>query len=198
MATDDGSAVSMENVSFLKNGIAFSDYPYPPASVFPAGIVEYDLIREALPEHTPPEIRTIHGEVLFVSATLKRKLLTAARKNNLPVVKRVDIWSLILEPFLDTTIDQSKSVSFLEANGVSNAECQALRESLRDVMYAYNILSGIWDWAHLGLADVLDALLEGGPFSVCHQYSLPPDKYRSFYQKTMEIAERGHVCATDP
>lgn len=187
----------MEKVSFLKNGIAFSDYPYPPASVYPAGIVEYGLIREALPEHAPPEIRTIHGEVLFVSATLKQKLVAAAKENNLPVVRRVDTWSLILEPFLDTTIDHSQSVSILEANGVSNAECQALRKSLRDVMYAYNILSGLWDWAHLGLADVLDALLEGGPFSACHQYSLPPDEYRSFYQKAMELAERGQVCRTD-
>lgn len=189
--------MSVEKVSFLKDGIAFPGYPYPPASIYPAGIVEYGLIREALPEHAPPEIRTIHGEVLFISARLKRELLTAAKKNNLPVVKRVDTWSLVLESFLDTTIDHSQALSVLEANGVSNAECQALRRSLREVMYAYNIRSGLWDWAHLGLADVLYALLEDGPFPVCHQYALPPDEYRRFYQRAMEIAERGRVCDTD-
>ncbi len=187
--------LSIEDVSFEKNGIAFSNYPYPPASVYPSGLVEHDSIREILVDQAPPEIRTNHGEVLFVSATLKRKLLKFAKKNRLAVVRRVDVWHFILEPFLDTTQDDSKAMSILEANGVNSAECLELREVLRDVMHAYNITSGLWDWTHLGLSCVLTALLKSESFQVCHQYALPPDEYEAFYHKAMEIAERGSLIA---
>ena len=185
--------MKLEDVRFEEEGIRFTDYPYPPASVYPSRFVRYGSIREVLPSFAPPEIRTKDGEVLFVSATMKDKLLAAAKRNNLPVVSRVDTWHSILEPFLDAEWDDIKALEQLEANGVDLAECREIRKSLRKAMHAYNILSGICDWCHLGLSCALDALLVDGPISQCHQYALPPDDYRVFYHRAMKIAECGKL-----
>lgn len=185
--------MAVENVEFKENGIAFSDYPYPPASVYPSGFIFYDSIREVLVNQAPPEIRTHDGEVLFVSAVLKNDLLAAAAKNRISLISRVDVWCFILEPFLDTEWDDSKALAIIEANGVDLEECLKIRKSLASVMYAYNILSGIWDWYNLGLSDALNALLVNGRFPKCHQYALPPNEYRDFYLRAMQIAECGKL-----
>jgi len=188
-----GRRMKTENVAFKESGIAFSNYPYPPASVYPSGFVTYDSVREILLSQAPPEIRTHGGEVLFVSAVLKEDLIATAKKKQIPMTSRVDVWSFILEPFLDTESDDSIALSIIKANGVDVEECLKIRDSLASAMYAYNILSGIWDWCHLGLACALDALLANGPFPKCHQYALPPDEYREFYLRSMQIAECGKL-----
>jgi hypothetical protein len=72
----------------------------------------------------------------------------------------VDVWHLILEPFLDTTFDhahQERTLAILAANGVSRAECLAIRQDVALPMAAYNGGTGLWDWVHLGLYDLLNA-----------------------------------------
>lgn len=182
--------MTIEKVKFEKDGITFLAYPYPPASIFPSGTIEYSSIREVLIDRAPPEIRTNRGEVLFVSATLAPNLLKAAKKHRIPMKKRVDVWHYILQPFLDTRKNDTEALSVLEANGISKAECQSVRELVKDAMHAYNFTSGLWDWAHLGLMDVLDALIDNGPISACHQYALSPPEYIEFYYRAMQIAER--------
>ncbi len=182
-----------DRVRFRDDRIEFCDYPYPPASVYPNGVIGFESIKEADPDAAPPEIRTARGEVLFVPAALKESLRETAALNSIPCVSRIDVWDLILEPFVDTEFDrehQERTLSTLEANGISQQECMGIRASVAGAMHAYNIESGLWDWCHLGLSDVLDALqgkLSGD------KYRLPPADFEAFYWRAMELAHKGAV-----
>lgn len=60
-------------------------------------------------------------------------------------------------------------------------------------MRAYNLESGLWDWSHLGLYDVLCAMLEGGPVPACHEFALPNADFEAFYWEAMAIAAKGRA-----
>jgi hypothetical protein len=181
--------------SFRTEGIFFQNYPFRAASIYPTGIVSYTHIKEILPNATPPEIRTKTGEVLFIAAELKEELKKIAEENQIPIVERVDVWDRILEPFLDTefTLEQEETtLAILENNGISRQECQKIREFVSDAMYSYNIVSGLWDWVHLGLYDVLAAL--SGDLSG-HRHKLADEDFRNFYYHAMDIAMRAKLVS---
>ena len=181
------------DIEFREDGVAFRAYLFEPASVYPSGKLSYGAIREVLPAMWPPEIRTHSGEVLFVSATQKDQLLAAATQHALPIVARVDIWALILEPFLDTEFSQQsqqRTLEILHESGVDRELCEALRREFGPAMYHYNFATFLWEWVHLGLFDLFSALS-----SVPHKL-LPWRRGRSlatFYWEAMEIAGRGRI-----
>jgi hypothetical protein len=176
----------LKPVRFRDDGIEFPEYPYPGAAVFPSGVVADADIRDVDPWCAPPEVRLKSGEVLFVSAVQRDELERVARERSIPVVRRLDVWGLVLEPFLDTEFGpdhRERTLAQLEASGVSRREATRLRRRLGLRMLAYNALH--WDWAHLGLCDVLDASLPRGwlPFS--------RRRFERFYRSAMALAERG-------
>jgi hypothetical protein len=181
------------DVEFRENGIAFHSYSFAPASVYPDGVLSYGAVREVLPGMWPPELRTLSGEVLFVSATQKDQLLAAATQHAMPIVARVDVWALILEPFLDTEFDQheqQRTLSLLEESGVSRELCETLRQEFGPAMYHYNFATFLWEWVHLGLYDLFSALISV-PVNL-----LPWRQGRSFttfYWEAMRIASGGRV-----
>lgn len=182
-----------ERISFRDDGIEFHDYPYPPASVYPSGVIGFDAIREVDPDAAPPEIRTVRGEILFAPAALKDHLRHMAAQHSIPCVKRIDVWDLILEPFIDTEFSQEhqeRTFTILEESGISREECLRIRASVAEAMYAYNIDSGLWDWCHLGLSDVLDAL-QGKLSGKRHRLS--PENFDAFYWRAMKMARQGAV-----
>ncbi|MBI4850886.1 MAG: hypothetical protein HY819_03570 [Acidobacteria bacterium] len=182
---------------FRPEGIFFQNYIFKAASVYPSGLVSYTNIQEILPAAFPPEIRTKQGEILFIPAELKRELERVAQINQIPLVSRVDVWSYILDPFLDTEFspeDQENTLRLLEENNISRLECQTIRDSISEAMYAYNFTSGLWEWVHLGLYDVLAAnsgILSG------HRHTLPEEKFKDFYYRAMEIANRAKLITTN-
>jgi hypothetical protein len=192
----DPIAASLD-IDFRDDGVAFRAYPFAPASVYPSGVVSYSAVREVLPEMWPPEIRTHSGEVLFVSATQKDQLLAAAARQALPLVERVDLWALILEPFLDTEFDQpnqQRTLRRLQENGVDRELCEALRQEFGPGMYHYNFATFLWEWVHLGLYDLFCAV------SSVPSNLLPWRQNRSlaaFYWEAMQIANRGHIIPPD-
>jgi hypothetical protein len=109
------------------------------------------------------------------------------------LVERVDVWSLILEPFLDTEFDEQhkqRTLVMLQNNEVSRELCDALRQEFGPAMYHYNFATFLWDWVHLGLYDLLSAI-ELGP-----RATLPwrhGRSFASFYWEAMEIAGRGRI-----
>lgn len=190
MKTNDLSKTTKKEFTFTDEGIEFSGYTFSPSSVYPCGTVKYSDIKEILPDFFPPEIRTHSGEILFVSAPYKEELKKAAEKNKIPSKRRPDIWSFILEPFLDTEFseeDKERTLRILESNGVSRKLCEELRMEAGEAMYAYNISSGLWEWIHLGLYDLLCAFcgyLSG------EKFKMPETKFKEFYWRAMEIANR--------
>jgi hypothetical protein len=181
-------------VAISQTGLLFTNYPYPPASVYPSGAVEWASVCEIGPSAAPPEVRLLSGETLFVPAPLRDQLFQSASDGGVPSVARVDVWGLILEPFLDTAFSKrhrEETLTTLAENGLAPAECSALRRSLSRPMRHYNIHSGLWDWAHLGLADALDALGGYGVgTAVPESLRLGPAEFSAFYKNAMAIASR--------
>ncbi|KAF0247408.1 MAG: hypothetical protein FD167_3191 [bacterium] len=184
-------------VYFRPEGIFFQEYMFSAASVYPSGLISYTYIQEVLLVASPPEIRTKNGEILFVSAELKKELEEVALANQIPLVSRVDVWSYILDPFLDTefTSEQEEAtLKLLEENNISSLECQQIRNFVGQAMLAYNFTSGLWEWAHLGLCDVLAAL--SGNLSG-HRHKLSETDFKNFYYQAIEIANRGKLITTE-
>src|SRR5262245_34489819 len=90
-------------VAIDDRGIAWSGYPFREASVFPGGAVTWRDLRDFDASGLPPEVRTPHGETLFIPGDDKARLTEHARRAGLPEIVREDVWSHLLDPFLDTT-----------------------------------------------------------------------------------------------
>jgi hypothetical protein len=175
-------------VTFDAGGIAFTGYPFPAASVFPKGSVRWDEVASVDPGAAPPEVRLRSGEVLFVPATQRDRFTAVVADRRIPIEYRVDVWSLILEPFLDTEFsseDQERTLDRLQACGIPREETIAIRRRVGPAMMRYNAIH--WDWAHLGLMDLLDAHLLPWPLRL-----LPwrRARFREVYEVGMKVAAR--------
>lgn len=174
-----------------QQGIVWDDYPYPGASVYPSGRIARNAVREVDSKSTPLEIRTIHGETLFIQAGQRKALVAQATAAGVPAVSRVTVWGLLLEPFLDTESDASekaRTCAMLEANGVSRRRQRRIRRRFGPLMMSYNFDSMLWEWVLLGLTDFLDAI--NG--HLVRKGNLVPSASRRprLYRWTMAVAER--------
>jgi hypothetical protein len=179
----------MRDARFTKTGIEFDGYPFSAASVFPRGVAPYTNVRDVDPRAAPPEIRLESGETLFISATQRHALEEAIAQHGLEVVRRTDVWALLLEPYLDTEFspeDQERTMELLESAGVSREEVESIRRRVGFRVRCYNAVQ--WDWTHLGLYDLLEAYQ--GPVARVFR-ALGRPSQRRLYEFAMEIAERG-------
>jgi len=177
--------------TFDSSGILISQYPFPPASIYPHGRIECSAIRDVDPSAGPLEIRTRNGETLFVSAEQSYVFHDWITNSQLPVVRRVDAWALILEPFLDTEFtpeQQEQTLAALGDIGIPRTDAMRIRRSVERAMLAYNFVH--WDWVHLGLFDVLTATRQG-PSWLALSHRLFRKRYNDFYWSAMEMADRG-------
>src|SRR6185436_16892825 len=91
----------MWSVDFSETGIAFSQYPYPAASLAATATVAWSQVVSIDSTATPPEIRVV-GEILFVPAPMREALVEWSGRHSVAQVRYIDVWALLLEPFLDT------------------------------------------------------------------------------------------------
>ncbi|GMX65514.1 hypothetical protein Elgi_47850 [Paenibacillus elgii] len=179
----------MQDIQFIENQIQFQKYPFQASSIFPNGSVASEDISEILITRCPPEVRLKSGEVLFVSAVHKESLELFAKSNKIPIVSRVDTWSFICEEFLDTEFsdeDKEKVYRLLENEGLDRNFVSETRQFLYIPMMAYNSI--MWDWAHLGLYDVLTAI--SGQFPYGEKVKFTEEAFHDFYWKAMKLAMR--------
>ncbi|MFX1451048.1 MAG: hypothetical protein ACFFCM_09410 [Promethearchaeota archaeon] len=165
---------------FHSDKIEFVDYDFLPASVYPNKKIDAKEILEVDINQAPPTLR-IKNELIFISAVKSNELEAFAQKNNIKIIKRFDIWHSILEPFLDTQFSeaqQQETLQNLKKFGLKKDEVQKLRERVKDPMIDYNYKSLMWDWAHLGQFDLLEA----------HKYTLNEDEFKKLYWESMKIA----------
>lgn len=87
----------MHEVRFTPQGIHFTAYPFPGASVYPSGLLPCAEIRDLDPDDHPPSIRTNSGEVLFVPALYRNELTAYAQRHGLNVASHYDIHQRIRE-----------------------------------------------------------------------------------------------------
>ena len=141
------------------------------------------------PEAGPPEIRTIDGETLFVSAEQRATFVEAIGDKSLKVVKRPDIWSMILEPFLDTEFTaEQKEMTLIRLTefGMSRDEVDKARNEVEAPVLSCNWPVG--QWCHLGLFDVLHAVRSSLTITSLAK-RISPKRYAQFYWNAMQTAD---------
>ncbi|MFH8894508.1 hypothetical protein [Streptomyces sp. NPDC017949] len=161
-----------------------------PADFAPKGIIPAAVIRDADPDSSPPEIRTVSGETVFVSAERRTELERFCIDNRIPRRSRPDVWGDLLEPFLDTaftTESQAATQARLDQAGLGPDEVASIRHKVAPLMRAYNTVHE--DWHHLGLADLLDAATAA---SIPQHQQIKPSEIAAFCAWAMKIADLGH------
>ena len=136
------------------------------------GTLPAGAVRDADPAAPPPEIRTLSGETLFVSAT--------QREDDL------------LEPFLSESWTSAPdgdqlgaALRRLHQAGLTSGEIDQIRARVGPPMTAYN--SVYLDDFHLGLADLLDAATAT---RLPEHLRLELGEITNFYTWAMAIANR--------
>lgn len=156
--------------------IVVKDYLFNPAVT----MLTVKGIRDINLSSFPPTIR-VGDELIFVPAPQKGALAVFANTHQIPIVKREDIWGLILEPFLDTdyTKDNDEKLAvWLEKLGLSREAVFSLRQEVKMQMLKYNFDTMLWEWTFLGLADVLKAMWA----------KYDNEQFADFYKRAMAIA----------
>lgn len=188
MGSEKSEASGHIEVEITAGAIRFLQYPFRSATVHPAGTVEAADIRDADPDAGPLEIRRHDGETLFLPRARQVELAQFCVRNGVAVRRRPDVWGCLLEPFLDTEVDDAQSRTVLHDAGFDDREIDDIRRTVAPCMIAYNFTSGLWDWVSLGLADLLNArsgILSGPEFRLSDQ------EFAAAYRWAMDIADRG-------
>ena len=177
---------------FAEDAIRIYGYRYPPASVFPYGEIAYEQISDIDPSKRQITIKD--NEILFVGSEESLTLLCAER--SVPSVRRVDVWSLIVEPFLILGLDDEhaeRTLQTLEENGISRRETARLRAFLEDDMISHN---NFYSEAYENdMREVLN--VEFSKLLLSSWNRLRRDEFREFYWQFMEIALRAKAFGTD-
>jgi hypothetical protein len=180
-------------VELAPESIVFHTYPFPGARVHPSGAVPWSEVVEVDPDGFPPEIR-LAGETLFISGDRAIELRREAAAHGVPVASRVDVWGLLLEPFLDTTFslaEEERTLAAIERIGIPRREAKRIRKRVEGRMLAYNAIC--WEWVHLGMWDLFQAHLPhpliGAIFG--------DEAFRELYRWAQEIAHRARAATRD-
>lgn len=174
----------MLRASFGEESIEFHQYPFRAASVFNRPAVGRGCIHDIDLSKAPPEVRLVTGEILFISSAQLQELKNFAEKLSIPIVEREDVWADLLEPFLDTQFPLSHHKNILrrlQRQGFSRSEVRQIRTRVARAMLLYNAF--VWEWVHLSLIDVLDAVNR-----ISFRWT-----FKKFYRYAMEIANRAPV-----
>jgi hypothetical protein len=172
--------VDLGEVTIGQDTITFTDYPFKPSIAFKQATFKPSDIDNIDPTGYPPTIK-VGNELLFVSAKQKDELIKFVADNNIKTVDRLDIWSWILEPFLDTEFTaetDQRLTTLLEDYGLTADIVKSIRAEVETQMLKYNFDTMLWEWGGLGVSDVLRAM----------RTKYNKEQYREFYKRAMEIA----------
>lgn len=162
--------------------IIIYNYPFKPSLAFKNAVVFSTEIKNIDVNAYPPTIR-VGNELIFISKKHKDKLILFSNFNQLPIVERNDIWSWILEPFLDTEYSDETDKMLTEKllkYGLVESEVFKIRQEIKVQMLKYNFDTILWEWVYLGALDVL--------FAMRSKYNT--EQFTDFYTRVMNIALR--------
>ena len=169
-------------IEIQRGRVTLPRYPFP---TLKTRVLERSDIVEVV-DWFPPVIVTTAGEVLLISRTELDELKALCTHQNVPFVQRYDVWSDLLDPFLDTEF----SPEFQDANrqrlnqrgNLTDVEIDSIRAEVEEEMLQ---LSGLaWEWLHYSLADVLSAMKP--------KTWIGRQKWIAFYVRAMEISMRAN------
>ncbi|MEL7248789.1 MAG: hypothetical protein AAFO03_10235 [Bacteroidota bacterium] len=117
--------------------------------------ITLDQINEVNLLTQPLSVVIDHKEVIFLPQISKEELASFARRNQLKISERFDIWEAINEPYLDTEFSKEQEQATIQAlihNGVSEEEVKGIRKKISLTM-SMNMFA--WEWVYLGQFDYL-------------------------------------------
>ncbi len=170
------------------DSITFRHYPYAPADVYPDGVLPASEVTELVANFRPPAFGTRAGDFLFFPQAMLAEARAFCDRNDIPVVRRIDVWALVLEPFMDATVDRATRKRMRDALrrcGLSGARLLFLR--WRTSFRVEFIHCVHFRFQHYGLADVLDAM----------QPLRSKKAFARFYAAAMRLAATGRHLADD-
>nr|BFE57914.1 hypothetical protein GCM10020063_024400 [Dactylosporangium thailandense] len=139
----------------------------------------WSAVDNAEPYAKPPELRLTDGRTIFIHHEHRAALAAGLATAGVTVMHRPDIWSYLLEPFLDNEYDEVTRTGCeerLRSYGLTNQDIRAIRHRVRLRMTAMTFLS--WEWAGYGHVDVLEATA----------WLMPASRYVSFRKWADTIA----------
>lgn len=178
----------IENIAVRIDADRISLIRYPFMKRNQGRTIRANFVSDLVVGWSPPCFRTNDGEYLFVPAHRLEVLIDWAQDNHVLFKERVDIWSMILDPFLDTKFDDEyleRTSRTLAANGVSKEEIDEMRRLVGTRMRLLTYQT--WEWAYFGLYDVLEQMR-----TLTFTTGWAFDR---FYDHALELADRGN--ATD-
>jgi len=172
--------VSSGQLRIESDYLQIDGYPFQPSIAYKQTKIRKDIIDDVDIEFYPPTIR-IKDELIFLTSERRDEIKKFAHRNDLKTVKRQDIWSWILEPFLDTeyTKETDKRLTkLLNDYGLTNELVKSIRKEVKTQMLKYNFDTMLWEWVALGAEDVLKAMRT--------KYDVKD--FKEFYMKVMKVA----------
>jgi hypothetical protein len=179
-------------IEFFEDSIGFNKYDFTPSMVYSKSGIKKILVNEIeeIDIQGAPPVLKIGKELVFISAEHRSELESFAKRNNIVIQARFDIWDAILEPFIDTEFtaeNAKKNRENLKKYGLGEEKVQKWRDRVGEAMTAYNFGTGLWDWVHLGLWDLLNA------YKLGMAEKLTEEQYARFYWDSMKIALLSYV-----
>lgn len=181
------------DVHMTADAIVYDRVPYKPCTLYPSGRLLPAAIAEVDPDGFPPTIWTRAGEILPVPRAQADSLKAFAQHHGLPIIRREDIWSALLDPFLDTEHSpecEQRDLDILARVGLDVAAVAVIRKRVEPRMMALTFVT--WEWQYYGLFDVLDAF-EPWLFPDLGRGIFRPVPFPEFYREAMAIARRGRA-----
>ena len=159
--------------------IEFKNYPFHHSKAYIDKVIHAHEITEINTFASPPVIK-VADELIFVSANKKEALNQFAKQHDIPVIKRYNLWNLILAPFLDIQLDEERHHDIftrLKEYGVDENIVVEIRNQVADQMMRYNYDAFLWEKNYFCLMDVLLAM----------RNSCSNDDFQKFYWKSTQI-----------
>jgi len=173
-------------IRFDDGVFSFEGYPFAPSIAFDEAPVPLaEIVSGDLPkEKGPGWLEHQSGELVHVDALNWFRVQRLMDAHDIPIVRRMDVWTLLLLPFQDTVSVKAYSdnaAAQLEASGIGAEEVQTIQNRVRRRMMTYN--STLWARTDLGLYDVLEA----------HKFTDRRGEFVAFFEWAMAIALRGRA-----
>ncbi len=171
---------SHNEVTIHADAIMITHCLFRPSAAYPEKLIPAHEIRSIDINGFPPNIR-VDNELIYITAEKKEDLKLFAAFNNIPVIDRPDVWSWLLEPFLDTEYTaetHQRIIGLLAQYGLDEITITGIRQEVEEQMLRYNFDTTLWEWVHLNLYDVLKAM----------RTKYDDSAFNIFYKRAMRIA----------
>jgi|LakMenE01Jun11ns_1017448.scaffolds.fasta_scaffold9651473_2 hypothetical protein len=143
--------IEEEHIFFVK------EYPFVHSSVFRSSIIYASEINDVCFNTFPYSLIINNNEILFLenSHRIREELISFAKRNNLPMIDRDDIWYLLTTPFLDTKFEAGErtEIALKLQRYFTKGEVRSTRWKIGTVLWR-NLFFG-QEWAYLGQFDYL-------------------------------------------